>query len=79
VCVRLFKLVNRIKKKEETIYYLEDKIQPSKIENLPIQLNLSFQYDEKNLHIMIYGARNIPIQHGLLACQLVLQYERDIL
>lgn len=57
----------------------EDKIQPSTIENLPIQLNLSFQYDEKNLHIMIYGARNIPIQHGLLACQLVLQYERDIL
>ncbi|CAF2707840.1 unnamed protein product [Rotaria sp. Silwood2] len=57
----------------------EDKTISSTIENNGIQLQLSFQYDKKYLHIMIYGAKNIPIQQGLFACQLSLQYGSDTL
>ena len=53
--------------------------QNKELEKTSIQLQISFQYDQKHLYIMIYGARNIPIQQGLLACQLSLQYERDTL
>ncbi len=47
-------------------------------EKTPIQLQISFQYDQKDFYVMIHGARYIPIQHGLFACQLSLQNERDI-
>ena len=59
--------------------FIEDKIISSTIEKSSIQLQILFQYDQKDLHIMIYGARNIPRKQGLFACQLSLQYERDIL
>ncbi|CAF3784330.1 unnamed protein product [Rotaria sordida] len=51
----------------------------STIENNSIQLQLSFQYDQKYLHIMIYNAKNIPIRQGLFACQLSLEYGSDTL
>ncbi|CAF0948351.1 unnamed protein product [Adineta ricciae] len=56
----------------------EDQIIPSIIETRSIQLQLSFQYNENCLHIMIYGARNIPLNQGLLACQVSLESEYDI-
>ncbi|UJR36942.1 hypothetical protein I4U23_029651 [Adineta vaga] len=59
-------------------FFEEDKIIPSTIDTHSIQLQLSFRYDENCLHIMIYGARNIPLSQGLLACQVSLQSEHDI-
>ncbi|CAF1114513.1 unnamed protein product [Rotaria magnacalcarata] len=64
-------LANRTAREDQTI--------SSTIENSGIQLQLSFQYDQKHLHVMIYGAKNISLQQGLFACQLSLQYGRDIL
>ncbi|CAM4895992.1 unnamed protein product [Rotaria socialis] len=57
----------------------EDQTISSTIENSGIQLQLSFQHDQNHLHVMIYGAKNIPLRQGLFACQLSLQYGRDIL
>ncbi|CAF4540050.1 unnamed protein product [Rotaria sp. Silwood1] len=58
--------------------FQEDQTISSTIENNGIQLQLSFQYDQKHLHVMIYGAKNIPLQQGLFACQISLQYGNDI-
>ncbi|CAF3542722.1 unnamed protein product [Adineta steineri] len=58
--------------------FQEDKTISSTIETNYIQLQFSYRYDENCLHVMIYGARHIPIRQGLVACQLSLQYDRDI-